>query len=147
MQKLLKINHYCAINSNVILKYRYERFSLQIKNRIIFRIGATLGVLAIIAGSIGSHGIKFADEKAQKLYETGLLYLLIHLPVILICGVLDLKKQAYLMTAGVLMFSIPLLAKGIGVFDGGIIVPTGGMLMIVSWIWLIFIEKSESNDN
>ena len=111
--------------------------NLKIENKLVFRLAAVLGLLGMIAGSAGAHGIKFEPGK-KILFDTGLLYLFIHLPVLMVLGTLGISRQAYLMLGGVVLFSVPLVAKGIGIFDGGIIVPTGGMLMIASWVWLIF---------
>lgn len=101
----------------------------------------------MIAGSAGSHGIKFETDKLHDLFDIGLLYMFFHIPILLILGVVGKLKPAILMFAGVILFSGPLLLKGMGVFDGGIVVPIGGMMMIAAWIWLIFIgNEGEKED-
>jgi uncharacterized membrane protein YgdD (TMEM256/DUF423 family) len=110
---------------------------LEVKDKLIFRIAASLGLFAMIIGSMGAHGIKFQDDYYHKLFDTGLLYLFIHIPVLMLLGVLGMRKEALLLTAGVCGFSLPLIVKGITTHGGGILVPIAGMLMIAAWLWII----------
>ena len=120
---------------------------MKVQNKLIFRLGAVLGVIAMVAGSAGAHGIKFETDKLKNLFDIGLLYMFFHIPILMILGTLGKSKPAILMFAGVILFSGPLLLKGMGLFDGGIIVPIGGMMMIAAWIWLIFIGNDEKKED
>lgn len=123
------------------------RHDLKVQNKLIFRLGAVLGVIAMVAGSAGAHGITFESDELENLFDIGLLYMFFHIPILMILGILGKSKPAILMFAGVILFSGPLLLKGMGLFDGGIIVPIGGMMMIAAWIWLIFIGNDEKKED
>ena len=110
---------------------------MQVKDKLVFRLGAFLAIVGLVMGTLGAHGIKFETPELHKLFDTGVLYLFFHVPVLLILGILGCRKEALLMAAGVCCFSIPLIIKGITGVSGGIIVPVGGMLMIVSWLWVL----------
>ena len=110
---------------------------MQVKDKLIFRLAAFLGVAGLVLGTLGAHGIKFATPELHKLFDTGVLYIFFHIPVLMLLGILGCRKEALLMSAGVCCFSIPLVIKGITGVSGGIIVPVGGMVMIVSWVWVI----------
>lgn len=111
---------------------------MKIESKLVFRLGVILGILTMVAGSAGAHGIKFESDYLKSLYETGTFYMFFHIPVILIMGIVGIVKPAFLMTAGTILFCVPLWTKGIGLFSGGIIVPVGGMMMIAAWIWMLF---------
>ena len=108
-----------------------------VKDKLIFRLAAILGLIAMVLGSMGAHGIDFEDAYFHKLFDTGLLYLFIHIPVLMILGVLGLRKEALLLSAGVCGFSGALILKGMTTIDSGIVVPIAGMLMIAAWVWII----------
>ena len=127
---------------------------MQVKDKLIFRLAAFLGVAGLVLGTLGAHGLKFKTPELHKLFDTGVLYLFFHIPPLMILGILGCRKEALLMMAGVCCFSIPLVIKGSTEISGGIIVPIGGMLMIVAWIWVIIgggeaksEEETTSNDN
>ena len=110
---------------------------MQVKDKLVFRLGAIMALGALVMGTLGAHGIKFETAELHKLFDTGVLYLFFHVPVLLILGIIGCRKEAFLMMAGVCCFSIPLIIKGITGVSGGIIVPIGGMIMIVSWLWIL----------
>ena len=117
---------------------------MKIKSKLVFRLGIVLGILAMIAGSAGAHGIDFKkDANLEKLFHTGTYYMFFHIPVILIMGVVGIVKPAILMFSGSILFCVPLWTKGMGLFSGGILVPVGGMMMIAAWIWMLF----DGNEN
>jgi len=111
---------------------------LKVNSKLVFNLGVILGILAMVAGSAGAHGIKFESDYHKDLFNTGTFYTFFHIPVILILGVIGTSKPAYLMFSGIVLFCVPLWTKGMGIFDGGIIVPIGGMMVIAAWIWLLF---------
>lgn len=116
---------------------------MEVKDKLIFRVAATLGLFAMIIGTMGAHGITFQDDYYHKLFDTGLLYLFVHIPVLMLLGVLGMRKEAILLTTGVCGFSLPLIVKGITTNGAGILVPIAGMLMISAWVWIII---SAGND-
>lgn len=116
---------------------------MKIESKLVFKLGILLGILAMVAGSAGAHSIKFESDYHKELFNTGTFYLFVHIPVIMILGVLGIIKPAILMFSGAFLFSVPLWTKGIGVFNGGIVVPVGGMMMIAAWIWLLFVGNEE----
>lgn len=119
---------------------------MKIENKLVFRLAAVLGLVGMIAGTAGSHGIKFETPYLEKIFFIGQNFLFFHIPVLMILAVLGISKQAYLMLGGIVLFTIPLMTKGMGVFSGGIIVPTGGMMVMAAWVWLIFVGKSEKKE-
>ena len=116
---------------------------MQIKDQVIFRVGAFLGALTVFLGSIGAHAIKFETEKLQSLYDMGVFYQAIHVPVILFLSLVGLRKEGVLLTIGVVSFCWALVIKGATGFDFGIVVPSGGMMMILAWLWIAFSGKKE----
>lgn len=123
------------------------RHSLKIQNKLIFRLGVVLGLIGMVAGSAGAHGIKFETDKLKSFFDIGLMYMFFHIPILMILATLGKTKPAILMFAGVILFSAPLLLKGMGLFDGGIIVPIGGMMMIAAWVWLIFVGNDVNKED
>ncbi|NQZ56752.1 MAG: DUF423 domain-containing protein [Lentisphaeraceae bacterium] len=117
---------------------------MQIKDCVIFRVGAVLGALTVFLGSIGAHAIKFETEKFKALYDMGVFYQAIHVPVILFLAIVGMRKEATLLTAGVVAFCWALVIKGATGFDFGIMVPSGGMMMILAWLWIAFSAKTET---
>ena len=111
---------------------------MHIKDLLTFRIAALLGFINILLGSLGAHAIKFESEYHKELFDTGLLYQSIHIPVLLVLSLLAVRKQSIAMIGGLLGFTWPLFLKGATGIGLGPIVPTGGMVLMFAWIWLIF---------
>ena len=121
-------------------------------NRKFLITGAIFGLLAVVIGAFGAHGLKpLLDEAARESFETGVKYQMYHALLLLLVGNFKLnpfrfqKAIYYLLLFGVICFSgsIYLLAtnnltpvdfKGIA-----LITPLGGMLLIAGWIFL-FVE-------
>ena len=116
---------------------------MKINSMLVFKLSVILGILAMVAGSIGAHSIKFESDYHKELFNTGTFYTFVHIPVLMLLGILGNVKPAILMFSGTLLFSVPLWTKAIGVFSGGIIVPVGGMMMIAAWVWLLFIGNED----
>ena len=121
---------------------------LQVKDFLVFRIAVVLGFINILLGSLGAHAIKFESAYHNDLFDTALLYQSIHIPVILFLSLLDVRKQSIAMIGGLLGFTWPLFLKGATGFGLGPIVPTGGMVLMFAWIWLLFsvnpVKKEQS---
>lgn len=118
-------------------------------NRTILLTGTVMGVLAIILGAFGAHGLeKLVDAEAVKTFETGVTYQMYHALFLLFLGIFSgmtvkTKKRVFLfVVSGVILFSfsIYLLAlNSLTTFDFkiiGFLTPIGGVLMIIGWICL-----------
>ncbi len=102
-----------------------------------------MGALGIALGAFGAHALKkkLSSEHLEA-YKTGVLYHLIHAPVVLALGVHarqspdhDVSLAGGLIAAGVLLFSGSLYALAIsGIKKLGIITPLGGLLLIAGWV-------------
>ena len=120
----------------------------------IIRISITLIIIAIILGAFSSHYLnKVLLEKQISSINIGIRYQLFHsLSLIVICLNKKkfnnyLNKSLYLMLLGTIFFcfSIYLLNFNsyveIPLFVLGPITPIGGVLLIFSWIVLLFSIK------
>ncbi len=120
-------------------------------NRTILITGTLFGLLAVLLGAFGAHGLQnLVDAKAIQIFETGIRYQMYHALLLLILGsIQQLPEQAkrriyYLVTAGVVLFSgsIYLLAiNSLTDFDFKIIAlatPIGGSLLVFGWAMLAY---------
>lgn len=116
-----------------------------------------LGLIAIILGAFGAHGLKeLISEDAQNTFETGVRYQMYHAIFLLFVGSSALisaktkKVIFYLVAFGVLFFSgsiYGLATNNISSFDFktiGFITPIGGFLLILAWALLLvnFLKKT-----
>ncbi|MBZ9728139.1 DUF423 domain-containing protein [Salegentibacter sp. JZCK2] len=119
-------------------------------NRKFLIIGAIFGLLAVIIGAFGAHGLKpLLDGASRESFETGVKYQMYHALLLLLVGSFKLhqfrfqKPIFFLLLFGVICFSgsIYLLAtnnltpidfKGIA-----LLTPLGGTLLIAGWILLL----------
>ena len=119
-------------------------------NKTILVTGLIFGVLAIILGAFGAHGLKkvlVADELAT--FETGVRYQMYHALFLMVLSMLprvadDTKKWVfYAVVIGVVLFSFSiyfLATNKLTAFDFrkiGWVTPVGGLFMIVGWVYLI----------
>ena len=115
-------------------------------DRKILSTAALLGVIAIVLGAFGAHGLKkIVDPESIATFETGVRYQMYNALFLLFVGVTPLvtqkaKKLIFtLVLIGVLFFSgsIYFLAcNSLFSFDFkkiGIITPIGGLLLILGW--------------
>ena len=116
-------------------------------NRTIFLTGIVFGVLAVLLGAFGAHGLeKLVDDNAIQTFETGVKYQMYHAFLLLILGgILSIPEKSekwiyILLVSGVILFSfsIYLLATNtLTAFDFktiGIVTPIGGLLLISGWV-------------
>ena len=116
-------------------------------NRTIFITGILLGVLAVILGAFGAHGLgKLVSEDAIQTFETGVTYQMYHALFLLVLGSTTLipeqkkKLPYYLIVTGVLLFSFSiyfLATNALFQFDFkviGLVTPIGGLLLILGWL-------------
>ena len=118
-------------------------------NRTILLIGIVMGMLSIMLGAFGAHGLeKLVDAEAVATFETGVRYQMYHALFLLFLGVWSgaeakaKKTVLILVLLGVILFSfsIYLLAlNSLTSFDFriiGFLTPIGGVLLITAWIYL-----------
>lgn len=118
-------------------------------NRTIFLTGIVFGILAVILGAFGAHGLeKLVSADAISTFETGVKYQMYHALFLLILGSTSRLPEKskkwiyYLMVTGVLLFSFSiyfLATNELTAFDFksiGFITPIGGLLLICSWCLL-----------
>ena len=120
-------------------------------NRTILITGAIAGLLAVLLGAFGAHGLKNAvDAQQVASFTTGVRYQMYHAIMCLVIGNMTflsnmLKKRIfYFFLSGMLFFSgsIYLLVLdevlGIDASSIGFITPVGGLLLILGWVLLVF---------
>lgn len=110
-----------------------------------------LGVIAIILGAFGAHGLKKVLQPEQLVsFETGVRYQMYHALFLLFVGNfswLALKEKTivfYLVLIGILFFSGSIYLLSTSVLTGlktkflGPVTPIGGLFLIVSWLYLLY---------
>lgn len=122
----------------------------------IILTAAVFGFIAIVLGAFGAHALKRVLTLDQlSSFEVGVKYLMYHALFLLFLGTTQLllpeqKTPIYYLTlSGTILFSgsIFLLAtssiSGINFKFFGPVTPIGGLLLILSWIWLFvsFLNK------
>ncbi len=116
-------------------------------------ITAALGVLTVILGAFGSHIFaKTLNSEALKSFETGILYQLFHVLVLLFVNsypefsAKTKKIASLLFFTGILFFSGSIYLITIGGISAKsiwFITPLGGLLLIAGWSYLCisFLKK------
>ena len=118
-------------------------------NRTILLTGTVFGLLAIMLGAFGAHGLeKLVDVDAIDTFETGVRYQMYHALFLLFLGLWDgigksgKKRIFVLVLVGLILFSfsIYLLAlNSLTTFDFriiGFLTPIGGLFLILGWFLL-----------
>lgn len=114
-------------------------------------IGAVYGVLSVILGAFGAHAFKkiLSPEKLES-FETGVRYQMYAAFFLLFVGYIlkfETKSEnwiSWLMIFGTVLFSFSIYLLAFQDYWGtnlkflGPITPIGGLLMIISWVMLIF---------
>ena len=119
-------------------------------NKRILVAGTILGILGIVLGAFGAHGLeKLVDADAVNTFETGVRYQIYHAFFLLILGgtnFVNLKTKKivfYLVIVGVLFFSgsiYGLATNELSSFDFktiAMITPIGGLLLFLSWVMVL----------
>lgn len=119
-------------------------------NKKILITGAILGLLAVLLGAFGAHGLEnYVDSESIDSFATGVRYQMYHAIVCIILGNMSIigdsakKRIFYLFVGGITLFSgsIYLLVideiLGISLSSIGFITPLGGFLLILGWIFCI----------
>jgi len=111
----------------------------------ILTIAAISGMLAVILGAFGAHGLKkILTPEMLEVFKTGVQYQFYHTFALLAVGILmyfseskSLKWSANMFIVGIVLFSGSLYALAIsGIKILGAITPLGGVAFIVGWILL-----------
>jgi uncharacterized membrane protein YgdD (TMEM256/DUF423 family) len=125
--------------------------------------GCFFGVTAVIFGALGAHALKQHINGEQLMsFETGVSYQMYHAIVLLLIGFQNQHSKPHtkylliILVTGIFLFSWSIylltmqqLFKGDFSFLGPV-TPIGGLLLIVSWIYLavLFIKRtSGKSDN
>ena len=119
-------------------------------NKTILITACLFGLLSIILGAFGAHGLKvYISNEALQTFETGVRYQMYHALLLLFVGITKLltykikKTVFYLVVFGVLLFSgsiYGLATNSMTRFEFNTIAfltPIGGLLLIISWSVLL----------
>lgn len=114
--------------------------------KTIFGTACLLGMLTIILGAFGAHGLeKLIAADAITTFETGVRYQMYHVFLLFVLGLLPglstkIKRTVfYLIVCGIVLFSFSLYLLAINdlmAFDFrkiGFLTPVGGTLQIIAW--------------
>lgn len=115
-------------------------------NKTICGVGILFGLLAVILGAFGAHGLeKLIDPNSLQSFETGVRYQMYHALLLLVLGAMpqlgprDKKAIFYLVSAGVVLFSFSIYLLATNELTGfdfrtiGFVTPIGGSLLIIGW--------------
>lgn len=115
-------------------------------NRTIYTTACIFGLLAVVFGAFGAHGLdKLVEAKSVSSFETGVRYQMYHAFLLFVVGLLpSISEQVkrtvfYLLVCGVVLFSFSIYLLAINelvVFDFKVIAfitPIGGSLLIAGW--------------
>ncbi len=114
--------------------------------KLFLTAGAISGALAVLLGAFGAHLLKkMIAPDMLEVYQTGIHYQFYHTFALMGVGILmnfkptkTLKWSGYLFIAGIIIFSgfLYLLAIS-GIKSLGMIVPIGGLTLVLAWIFLL----------
>ncbi|AUP79906.1 DUF423 domain-containing protein [Flavivirga eckloniae] len=119
-------------------------------NKKILITASIFGFLAVAFGAFGAHALKdLITVEAQQTFETGVRYQMYHAILLLFVGTnSDLQKSAkkilyYLIVIGVILFSGSIYGLATNLLTTfnfktiGFVTPIGGLLLILTWGFLI----------
>ena len=126
----------------------------------LIRIAIVFGLISIILGAFGAHALKAVlSEQQLTSFETGVRYQMYQALFLLFVATTNFltdkakKITTIILSIGVLFFSgsIYLLAtqelSGINFKFLGPITPIGGLLIMISWIYVAFCVGKQKNSN
>jgi uncharacterized membrane protein YgdD (TMEM256/DUF423 family) len=110
-------------------------------NSAAVRIAAVLGLLGVILGAFGAHGLKevLARNEAATIWEKAVFYHLIHSVMLFILGGRSPMQSGPWLSffAGIVLFSGSLYLLALTKIHWlGAITPLGGLSFLVGWLWL-----------
>lgn len=117
-------------------------------------IGSLLGMLAVILGAFGAHGLEKvagADVRMLQRFHTGVEYQFYHALALLIVGMLRrwlphpwLDYAAYAFIGGIILFSGSLYLYVLtGATAIVMITPIGGVAFILGWLLLALVVRKQ----
>lgn len=126
--------------------------------KTILITGCLFGMLAVLFGAFGAHGLKnLVDEAAIKSFETGVRYQMYHSFFLFVLAlipdnILPSKRPIYVCAViGVVLFSFSIYFLALNElvsFDFrmfGIVTPVGGVFLIAAWVLMLLgIIKSKT---
>ncbi len=119
-------------------------------NKTILFTAAIFGLLSVIFGAFGAHGLRDLITESQiQSFEVGVRYQMYHAMMLLFVGlasILPTKSKKiifYLVLFGIIFFSGSIYGLATNDFTGfdfrtiAFITPIGGLLLILSWLVLL----------
>lgn len=119
-------------------------------NKKLLIAGSILGLISIILGAFGAHGLKaLVSAENIQTFETGVRYQMYHALLLLFVGsshLIQPKTKAlifYFTLIGIVFFSgsiYGLATNSLTSFDFtniALITPVGGLLLILAWVMLL----------
>ena len=135
-------------------KILFLHYLLQMINNKFIKISIYFCLIAVILGAFGAHFLKESlSENLLNSYQTGIRYQMIHALTILILSLNTKKFNSLIntvlltMTIGIVLFSFSIYILtmqrliGLSLNFLALITPIGGVLLIASWILLLFSIK------
>ena len=106
-------------------------------------VGAVVGFLGVALGAFGAHGLEGkVSEEALAWWRTGVLYHLVHAPVLVLLGLLARQglraaPSGWAFLLGIAIFSGTLYGMALGLPRVlGAVTPVGGLLLLLGWLLL-----------
>src|SRR5437899_2457513 len=121
------------------------------KNATLLRIAAVLGLLAVVLGAFGAHGLKgvLVRNNMTAIWERAVFYHFIHAVMLFIlAGRAPVRMVPWLgFLIGILLFSGSLYLLAVTNLRWlGAITPFGGVSFLVGWICLIISPQSSPTE-
>src|SRR5680860_765587 len=120
-------------------------------DKTIFLTGILFGILAVLLGAFGAHGLEnLVDADAIQTWETGVTYQMYHALLLLVLTNMKVIPEShkkwifYCILAGIILFSFSiyfLATNTLTSFDFktiGFLTPIGGLFLILAWALLGF---------
>jgi uncharacterized membrane protein YgdD (TMEM256/DUF423 family) len=101
-------------------------------------VGAVLGLLGVMAGAFGAHGLKssLAPDRLE-IFEVAVRYQIYHAIALVLAGMLNAPRAGWGFFLGTLIFSGSLyLLVMTNQRWLGAVTPIGGILFLVGWVFL-----------
>ncbi len=115
-------------------------------NKTIFLTGVLFGILAVVLGAFGAHGLEqLVDKDAIQTWETGVTYQMYHALLLLLLANVKVIPEVhkkwvfYCIVVGIILFSFSIYLLATNVLTSfdfktiGFVTPIGGLLFIVGW--------------